>query len=107
MSTKKKTAPKKKSTRVPAKDKVQPPIPGAEQSDKNPRIHNAAIQYAEYRDARMEQGREEKKAEQNLIEVMIEEGVEHYEHGNVRADLNRDSVVKVKIKSEVPDETSK
>jgi hypothetical protein len=79
-----KSKPKKKSTRVPAKDKVQPPIPGAEQSDKNPRIHNAAIQYAEYRDARMEAGKEEKKA-----------------------DLNRDSSVKVKIKSDVPDATAK
>jgi hypothetical protein len=102
MATKTKKAPKGAGKKLSAKEKVQPPIPGAEQTDKVPAIHNAALNYADSRDAQVEATKERDKAADKLMEAMKTEGLSFYEHGNVTCKLVDTEKVKVKVKADVP-----
>jgi predicted methyltransferase MtxX (methanogen marker protein 4) len=85
---------KEKKERPPKK--VQEPLPEMGVQPKNPKIHAAVLRYVKERDARMEAGRDEVAAKNALIELMVEQKVDHYVYGDVRADL--DTLRKLKCK---------
>lgn len=102
MATKTKKAPKGAGKKLSAKEKVQPPIPGAEQSDKIPAVHDAALEYADARDGHTEAGKLKEKTADRLAEAMHKAGISFYEHGNVTCKLVEDEKVKVKVKADKP-----
>lgn len=69
---------------------------------KNAKVHAAAVNYAEYRDARMAAGRDEKEAHETLMLAMSDAGLTSYEFGDVRVDVNESRKCKVKIAGSAP-----
>ena len=55
---------------------------------RNDRVHAAAVNYAELRDGRIAAGREEKDAQDTLLAIMAEEGVEFYEYDGLKVSIN-------------------
>ncbi len=88
--------------RVPKK--AQEPLPEMGVMPKDAKIHAAVLRYVEYRDARMEAGRDEVAAKNSLIELMVEKKVDHYVYGDVRADLDTLRKLKCKVGSKKKDE---
>lgn len=96
------TKPKAKRVRPPrAKRPKQSFIPGMEPPS-NRAVDTAADDYVETRDERMKLSKEEKRSKQNLIEKMVEAGLDAYEtpHGLIVLLLS-DKDVKVKTKKQV------
>ncbi len=86
---------KKKLTAV---EKVQPPIPGAEQDDKVPEIHKAALDYKQRQQEFSDAGSELSAAKQKLIDKMHDNGKTTYRYGNVEVDLTTGpDKIKVKV----------
>ncbi len=65
--------------------------------EKNERIHRAAKSYAKFRDARMAANETEKEAHEKLLEVMKEEGMDHYSYADVDVMLGHTEKCKVVI----------
>jgi hypothetical protein len=78
--------------------KIQEPLPGAEQHDKNPRIHKQAVIYAECRDEKKTADRAMTEAHDKLLEIMEAEGVETYIFGDVTVKRVNKARVNVRIK---------
>ena len=83
--------------RLSAEEMEQPPIPGAEQNDKIPAIHNAALQYKQAQGDFSEAGEELEKCKMKLVDKMQAEHLTHYANGNVEVDL-RPGKDRVKVK---------
>jgi hypothetical protein len=71
-------------------------LPGTEPL-KNNRVHPAAKRYAKERDDRIAANKAEKEAHDNLLAIMLEEGLETYEYGDISVsiDAKRKCVVRV------------
>lgn len=71
-------------------------IPGTEPV-KNNRVHAAAKRYAGERDVRIQANKDEKAAHDTLLSIMLEEGLEAYEYGDISVtiDAKRKCVVRV------------
>lgn len=72
-------------------------LPGAEPMEKNPRIHNLARRVKAASKEWSAAAEEHKGLKQSLIEAMIEEGLEHYEYGDVKVDMDTSRKLKVRI----------
>lgn len=83
-------------------DDEQQYLPGTA-PEKNPRVHKAAMAYLKAMSKRQALLKDEVEAKGNLELVMQEEGLEHYEYGNVRVDINKSQKVTAKIVTEKPD----
>jgi hypothetical protein len=100
-----KAKPAKKKNGLTAKEKEQPPIPGAEQDDKIQAIHTAAVAYKQTQQEFSEAGGELSEAKIRLIEIMKQHDKTHYQHGNVEVDLRAGKDrIKVKIQNAEKDE---
>lgn len=64
---------------------------------KVPKVHAAALRYADERDKRMAANKEEKEAQQFLLDKMQEAGLEIYEYGDVKVYLDSTRKAKVKV----------
>ena len=93
----KKPAKKSAKKKLPAKDKVQPPLPGAEQDDKIPEIHTAALTYKQCQQDFSQAGEDLEESRIRLVDRMKEHKKVHYQHGNVEVDL-RTGKDRVKVK---------
>lgn len=71
---------------------------------RNDRIHRAARRYRSLMLARKAALAEEVEAQDNLLRIMKEEGVEHYEYGNLSVHLDSKEKVTVKETSHKPEE---
>ena len=90
----------KKKALKGAKIARQKALPGMEDR-KIERLENAALKYAEVRDARMELSKEEVKYKTKVAEIMHAEGKKEYKHGNVSIVLIPEGEkVKVRVKAE-------
>lgn len=70
-------------------------FPGME-DEKNPKIHASANRYWERMQERKAAGVEETTAQENLLRIMKEEGVEHYKYKDIEAHIDATEKVKVK-----------
>ena len=77
-------------------DNEQKHLPGTAPK-KNTRIHPKAVRYFDLMQARIAAGKEEKDAKTTLTEAMIEDGLDHYEYGGIRVDIDTKRNVKVKV----------
>lgn len=75
-------------------------LPGAEPMEKNPKIHNLARRVKAASKEWSAAAEEHKGLKQSLIEAMIEEGLEHYEYGDVTVDIDTKRKLKVKVESD-------
>ncbi len=66
---------------------------------KNARVHKAAKFYYDAICERPPFTQAEKEAHESLLNVMLEEGVEHYVYKGVEAHVNTSKKVKVKVES--------
>lgn len=80
-------------------DEEQQYLPGTA-PEKNPRVHKAATAYLRAMAERQALLKDEVEAKGNLELVMTEEGLEHYEYGNIRVDINKSQKVTAKIVTE-------
>lgn len=64
---------------------------------KNERVHKAAKHYYDLMLERKAAGDDENDAHDSLLNVMLEEGLEHYEYKGVFVDVNIKKACKVKI----------
>lgn len=67
---------------------------------KNEKIHRAARRYRSLMLARKEAMAEEVKAAENLMRIMKEEGMSHYEYGDLVANIDAKEKVSVKVTTE-------
>lgn len=87
-----------KKKKLSAAEKEQPPIPGAEQDDKIPEIHNAALAYKQRQQDFSDAGEELESSRLKLVEKMHAHDKTIYRHGNVEVDVKAGKdKVKVKI----------
>lgn len=66
---------------------------------KNARVHKAAKFYYDAICERLPFTQAEKEAHESLLNVMLEEGVEHYVYKGVEAHVNTSKKVKVKVEN--------
>lgn len=96
---------KPKEIEVPRKPKVDPgeqlQFPGTE-TERNEKVHRAAVRLFEERAVRLQANKDEKTAEQNLIRIMEEEGIESYQYKNITVHI--DLTKKAKVKKTVADD---
>ncbi len=83
--------------KLSAEEMEQPPIPGAEQNDKIPAIHLAALKYKDAQNEFSQAGEELEESRLRLVGKMQGENLTHYSHGNVVVDL-RPGKDRVKVK---------
>lgn len=72
------------------------PIPGMEPV-RNEKVHRSAKRYAKLRDARMAANEGEKAAHNNLLTLMIAEGLTSYRYGDVEIFVDSTQKCKVKV----------
>lgn len=84
-----------------AKRKTQEFLPGTA-PEKNPKIHNAAIEYEEARGEQRKAKRAENAAQEKLLAVMKKEGVTSYVYGDITCRIDDKESVKVKVRSQSP-----
>jgi len=87
---------------MPKKPRDDQPCFDGIADEKNARVHNAAKQYAKFRDARQAAGVVEKTAKKKLIEIMKEEAIETYSFGEVDVTAEHTDGVKVVIGGKAP-----
>ena len=79
-------------------------LPGAEPMPKNEKIHRLARRVKAASKAWSKASGEHKELKDMLIEAMIEEGLEHYEYGDVKVDMDTSRKLKVKIGNDEDEE---
>ena len=70
---------------------------------RHPVIHPKAIEYVRLRNARMAAGREEKEAHTDLLNTMLEEGVQVYQYGGVTVNVQNNPKVKATVAGTDPE----
>lgn len=92
----------KKKRPASTKGKEVQYLPGQEPK-KHPKIHAAAVAYADVRDQRQKLTDEEHEAKMILITRMKDEGITDYVYGDVDVHLNSTDNVKVRIGKTEPE----
>lgn len=90
-----KKPPKEKPAKRGRKKGEQLHLPGTA-PEKNPKVHNLALDYVRARDARMDLGKEESKLKTRLLDMMHEEKLKGYEYDDVCVILTAKEDLKVK-----------
>lgn len=81
----------------------QQQIPELE-TPKNKKVHDAAIRYMKRRDERMAKNKEEKDAHTSLLEIMDQQGLTSYVHGDLEVHIDSNRKVKVKVEGQSAEE---
>lgn len=79
-------------------------LPGAEPMEKNPKIHNLARRVKAASKEWSVAAEEHKGLKESLKEAMIEAGLDHYEYGDVKVDMDTSRKIKVKIANDDEDD---
>lgn len=83
--------------------KIQQQIPGTE-SPRNPKLEKLAKSYRAAMLARKSAGEEEHAAHETLMLAMTDAGVTVYQHGDMEIRIDEKRKVRVKVKTQSPDD---
>ena len=79
-------------------------LPGAEPMEKNPVIHDLARRVKAASKKWSKAAGEHKELKESLRDEMVEAGLDHYEYGDVKVDMDTTRKIKVKIGNDEDDE---
>jgi hypothetical protein len=78
-------------------------LPGVD-SRKIPEIHEAALEYQALKEERMDKGRQEKKAKDELFDIMKRHKKTRYVCNGVEVNLETEETVTIKVKNGKPED---